>query len=291
MTGLKDIMELLAGWAAQSGVNLSPPNGWPSPPTLIAVLLVLGVILALWGSRLLRLFYVLTFTGVGGALGVKVARMANVDALIGLVIGAGIIGLIGHLLFRWWVGVTAACCAALLLLTWAASRNSEALIAALQEYHEQQQVVVVAAPPPAESPGNPDSPAGPTSVVAQATWALRTYVVDAFSYFRQTRHNAVTKVVIVAVLAWFTGLGIGLTLPRFTTILGTACVGVALIGLGLGVLLTTYSPATLDSMAGREKYVAVGSGVLILISLLVQVRHRRPVPQATDSPAPASKAV
>lgn len=290
MTGLKDIMDLLAGWAAQSGVNLSLPNWWPSPPTLIAILLVLGVILALWGSRLLRLFYVLTFIVVGGALGVKVARMANVDPLIGLVIGAGIIGLIGHLLYRWWVGMTAACCAALLLLTWAASRNSEALIAALQEYHEQQQVIV-AAPPPAQPPGNPDSPAGPTSVVTQATWALRTYVLDAFSYFRQTRHNAVTKVVIVAVLAWFTGLGMGLALPRFTTILGTACVGVALIGLGLGVLLTTYSPATLDSMAGREKYVAVGSGVLILISLLVQARHRRPAPQATAPPVPASKTV
>lgn len=291
MTGLKDIVDLLVDWAAQAGVKVSPPSWWPNTPTLVAVLLVLGILLALWGSRLLRLIYVLTFIVIGGALGVAVAKtVEKVDLLIGLVIGAGLAGLAGHLLFRWWVGMTAACCAALLVLAVAAARNSQELVVAMKEYHQQQRIVVVPAQP-AESPPVSDGPASQTSVAGQAAWALKAYLADAFSYFRQTRQDVVAKVVIVAVLAWITGLGMGLALPRFTTILGTACIGVAMISLGLGMLLATYSPATLDSAAGKERYVAIGLGVLLLISLIVQARHRRLAPQPSAPPAPAPKAV
>ncbi len=291
MTGLKDIMDLLAGWAAEVGVDVSPPSWWPSTPTLVAILLILGIVLALWGSRLLRLIYVLTFIVVGGALGVAVAKtVENVDLLIGLVIGAGLAGLAGHLLFRWWVGMTAACCAALLVLAVAGARNSQDLIAALKEYYQQQQVIVDP-PQQVEAPSASEDSSSQTLVVGQAAWALKAYVADAFSYFWQTRRDVVTKVVIVAVLAWITGLGMGLALPRFTTILGTACIGVAMISLGLGMLLATYSPATLDSAAGKERYVAIGLGVLLLISLIVQARHRRLALQPSASPAPAPKAV
>lgn len=289
MTGLREIFNLLADWAAQGGVEMSRPGWWPNPPTLIAALLVLGVILAFWGSRLLRLIYVLAFIVLGGILGVMVARKTNTDLLIGLVIGAGLIGLIGHLLFRWWVGVTAACCAALLVLTVAANQNAENLISALMEYHQQQKVLVVPPPPPGTSAG-PESRPSPALMMGQVMWTLKAYLLDAFSYFRQTRQNVVAKVVIVAILAWITGLGMGLALPRFTTILGTACIGVAMISLGLGMLLATYAPETLNSVMSKDKYVAAGLGIVLLVSMIVQARHRRSAAQPSACPVPPPKA-
>src|SRR5690349_339609 len=83
--------------------NHVPPERWPNATLWSALALPIGLIMAFWGARILRTLYVLGFMAVGAYYGMKVAQseQIKVDALVGLILGAGLAGLIGHLLFRW----------------------------------------------------------------------------------------------------------------------------------------------------------------------------------------------
>jgi hypothetical protein len=277
MTGVKETIDLLVGGAAFVKSHVTLPDWWPSTVALAIGAVVVGVLLALWGSRLLRLLYVLVFLAAGGAVGKRVAESAGVDILIGLVLGAGLAGLAGYLLFRWWVGVTAACCAAMLIVSVALVRNEADVQAAMKEY---QQSAGVASPltRPSES-----RQAGEAATVA------RSYVTGALNYFWKNHRDVFYRVALVVGLAWLTGLGMGLTLPRFTTILGTSCIGVLLIMVGAGVLSSVYWSSAWETIEGQDKWLLIGAGVLLLFSLIWQSRHRRPVATAPP-PAPQAPA-
>ncbi len=289
MIGLRDIVDLLAMCAEYIRARVPPPEWWPSALTLAVILMVAGFVLAFWGNRLLRLVYVLTFIALGGAVGVSIARAAGVDLLIGLVLGAGIAGLAGHLLFRWWVGMTSGCCAALFVLAFAAGRNSADLQTALSEY-AQNHPIAIPLSQPAEAPAAPDGSSPTMAAARQAGSALKDYAVGAFRYFSENHQGVVARVVVVTALAWITGLGMGLCLPRFTTILGTSYIGVTLVGLGFGVLLSGYSPTALETVENNDKWLFGVLGVLLLTSLIVQARQRRTTAQPPAAPAPAPKA-
>ena len=119
---------------------------------------------------------------------------------------------------------------------------------------------------------------------------MKEYAQGAFRYFTENHKGVVARVVVVTVLAWITGLGMGLCLPRFTTILGTSCVGVSLVALGLGMLVSQSSPTALEAAENNDKWVFAGLGILLLISLIVQARQRRKAAQPPAAPAPAPKA-
>jgi len=290
MIGLKPLIDLLTAWAADVQSQVSLPEWWPGPVVPAIGALVLGLVLALWGSRLLRLICVLVFIAVGAAAGVAVARSTGVDPLIGLVLGAGVAGLVGHLLYRWWVGVTAACCAALLVLAVAAVRNLPDVQASMKEFHEQRGRAITSSLP-AEAAAVSAEGGDPRSTVRVLVAAARSYVSEAFSYFRQKRADVVYRVAVVAALAWFTGLGMGLTLPRFTTIVGTSLAGVLLMAAGLLVLAGKHAPAALEAAESHENWFLSVCGVILFVSLIVQARHRRPAPAAAPvAPAPPQKA-
>jgi hypothetical protein len=289
MIGLKAIVDFLVGWTANVKLQVTLPSWWPSAVTLAIGAILIGVILALWGGRLLRLVYVLGFIVLGGAVGVHVARAAGIDLLIGLVLGAGIAGLAGHLLYRWWVGMSVACCAALLVMGVAAVRNLPDVQASFQQFQEQRGTAA-SSPRPLEAATASGKPADSSEVLSQAALVLRAYVTEASQYFWQAHRDVVYRVGVVVGLAWITGLGMGLTLPRFTTILGTSCIGLIMILVGSGVLAAQYWPAALEAAESRDQWVLVGAGVLLLISLVMQARHRRPLLPPPAPPAPASKA-
>jgi hypothetical protein len=289
MIGLRNIVDLLARCAEYVRAHVPPPEWWPSALTLAVILMAAGFVLAFWGNRLLRLVYVLTFIALGGAVGVSIARAAGVDLLIGLVLGAGIAGLAGHLLFRWWVGMTSGICAAVFVLAFAAGRNSADLQTALSEYARNHPVAIPLSQP-AEAPAASDGSSPTTAAARQIGLALKDSALGAFRYFSENHQGVVARVVVVTALAWITGLGMGLCLPRFTTILGTSCLGVALLALGLGMLLFRYSPAALEAFENNDKWVFGVLGVLLLMSLIMQARQRRTTAQPPAAPVPVPKA-
>lgn len=288
MMGFKSTIDLLAEWAQYVQLHVAQAGWWPGTTTLAVGAVAAGVVLALWGNRLLRLIYVLTFIAAGGWLGVRVTRAANVDPLIGLVLGAGVAGLVGHLLYRCWVGVTAACCGALLVVVVAAIRNGSDVQVSISEFHEQRGKAIVSSMP-AEAADASTGQGACSAALGQVASVARTYVGEAFAYLRRQRPDLVYRVAVVAVLAWFTGLGMGLTLPRFTAIVGTSLCGVLLMATGLGMLAYRHAPAVLETVDGHQRLFLACLGVVLLSSLFMQAR-RRQTPAPPAKPAPATRA-
>lgn len=285
MIDFKTIVDFIISRSAEVQSRLPQLDWLPGATTLAVGAIVIGLVLSLWGNRLLRLFYVLVFIGAGGAAGVHAARATSVDLLIGLVLGAGMAGLAGHLLFRWWVGVTAACCAALVVISTAGVRNLPDVQAAFEAFHKERGVGVVASQ--TSEAATPEGAEQLTPDLRGAAIVVKTYLSEAADYFYRHQPDLVYRVIIVAALAWVTGLGMGLSLPRFTTIVGTSCMGVLLIFLGVAVLASRHSPGVFETSQSHGKWVVGIVGVVLLGSLIVQSRPKRAV-AAPPAPPPAA---
>ncbi len=270
MVDIQGVSDLLgSGFAILR--NHLPPDRLPENPGGWAALLIpLGVVLALWGARLLKTAYVLGFMAAGAAVGLNLARANSIDQLIGLFLGAGLAGLVGHFLFRWWVGATAAICAVLLVTFLSASKP----VQMLKEYEEHRLGM---------SSGTYALPAAP----ADSEVSLVRYLEDFRTFLLQNKQDFVYKSAFVLGLAGLLGLGIGILLPRLTMIVGTSCVGVITASTGLGGVLSSKWPDAWGWAAANAGWCLGAAGVLLVASMLFQARKRRtalPVP----APLPAA---
>ena len=68
-----------AGFVRQSCV----PGWQPSATLASAAAIVAGFVIAMWGARLLRAFFVVSFMIAGAAIGVHLARRFDVELLVG----------------------------------------------------------------------------------------------------------------------------------------------------------------------------------------------------------------
>jgi len=259
---------------------------WSLNPTWTAGIAVLaGLVLALWGARLLRTVYVLALMAVGAAIGVSLARRLQIDPLIGLVLGAGLLGLIGHLLYRWLVGLTAGVCAALVVAVlaapWLADR-AEAFADDLLAGTAGQRIFA-----------DETSADGPTADVAEGAMTPvvgpQTFVTALASSLWEAKRQELTKLGVLVAAAILLGLGLGVVLPKFTTIIGTSFVGVLALTSGAATLLSRHLPSLWDSVLANTSWFLGGAGLLLLVSLAFQARqgHLREV---VSAPAPAAEA-
>ena len=242
-----------------------PPQYLPNPTWAAVILVAVGVILAVFGARLLRTAYVTAFLAAGGAVGVRIAQHHQVDMLIGLVLGALLAGLIGHLMFRWWVAVTAGACAVLILAATAGPKYLPSEMQAFKAYRVQ------AAQSAAELP--------------EAAPSLD----ELSAFYWGHRHDVAVKALVVAGLAFLCGLGFGLVLPRLTVVVGTSLIGVLAILLGGGALVTMYRGDWWDVATTHPPWFLGAVAVLLVVSLVMQT-SRGPVPASSSGPAPTPAA-
>jgi len=107
------------------------------------------------------------------------------------------------------------------------------------------------------------------------------------------RRDRAYRVMFVLGLAWLTGLGMGLTLPRFTMILGTSVVGVLCLAVGLGLVISRYWQGLWSVLVKHAPLSLAGLGVVLILSLLYQMRRGRLVavsPRPLETPPPVSAA-
>ncbi len=274
MVGAKEVVDLVSGAAALVRDHALPSGYWPDPTTVAAVAVVAGAVLALWGGRLLRAFYVLAFMAAGAAAGVRLARVAGVDDLIGLVLGGGLAGLTGYLFYRWWVGMTAGICAMLVVVAVAGARNLPVIQSQLQAFTDHRLGVGTGR----YVPGLPE-------LQANRGEPVPAYLAEFGAYYWDTQREAVYRIAFILGLTGLIGLGMGLILPRFTTILVTSLIGVLGLALGTGLLISTYRPGWWAVILGRVAWFLAGLGVVLIVSLAYQARHGRPVSAPPAAPA------
>jgi hypothetical protein len=294
MINLQAMIDRVLSWVqfSQSYWSLE----WPLSGMVTAFLAVgVGVVLAFWGARLLRMFYVMGFMAAGAAAGVYLAGELEVDPLIGFVLGAGVLGLLGHLLFRWWVALTAGLCAVVVVSLvggpWLADR-AEGLADRLSEratgqpYFEQATtrsapaVAVFEAMPTSTASadsgeGERPTPLGFLVALGKTVWA------EHQPYAKRLAFGAAAAAVLAVLL--------GLFLPRLTMILGTSLVGVLAITVGGAVVLEGMAPSFWEGLCKHMSWMWAGVALVLLVSVTFQARSGRvrevaaAVPTATSS--------
>lgn len=240
-------------------------------PTLAAIVAVpVGLMLACWGARLLRVVFVLAFMAAGAGVGVRFAAQVPIDALFGLVVGGGIAGLVGHLFYRWWVGVTTGFLAVLLV----AILGGQQLADQCQAFQDQRLGVATDEYrlPPATTMA---------TTIPESWWAGLSEVV---TQFWNDRQEFAIRSVAVSGLAWFFGLIFGLVFPRFTTVLMTSLVGVLVAAVGVGLLLSLHVPSLWQHIVSHSQWALAAVGLGLMGSLLLQLSDfHRPSPTASSA--------
>ncbi len=304
MIDMSAMLDRLADWArfAESYWSVGPAldSFWTA-----VLALVVGLILSLWGARLLKAAYVIGFMVAGATVGMGVARTYEVDPLIGFVIGAGVLGLVGHLLYRWWIGLTAALAAAAIVVAvsapWA-PREAEAFADALLQQAGGRQLFAPESQPTSGSPAvvvapgdldgrtidwltvaaglkPPEGQARPEPLAVLAAWvkALWAAVPDEL---RQAG--------LLAGVAGLLGLALGVVLPRFTTIVGTSAIGVLAMAGSVAYFLSEKMPGAWQSVQAQPVWFWACVGLILVVSLAFQARRgklRQIAPVAPVEPA------
>lgn len=250
------------------------PDDWIRYPNITAACVaVAGLILAFWGTRLLKTIYILGFMVLGAAVGFRIGSDLKIDTLVGLTFGAGVAALIGYLFYRWWVGVTTGVAAVLLVLVvaWPKVANQE------RSFQDFQQEV---------GSGEYVLPQ-PGAAERQSIW---THFGELGSYLWREQRAFGNRLMFAAGLAWLLGMVMGLLMPRFTTVMGTSVLGVLLVSAGAGVLLYRNWPDAWRRLSTHPDWYLIGMGALLIVSSWHQVRPGRVrVPPAVGTESPASE--
>jgi hypothetical protein len=231
---------------------------------------VIGSVLVLWGARVLRAGFVFAFMITGAMLGKQFAGSIQIDLLIGLVIGAGLAGLIGYAVYRWCLGVTVAAVIAMLAI---ATVSAPAMLNERQAFEDFRLGVGTGQYLP--------------SVPSAYTWT------DVRGYFWDQPHgrDVVTKslgpVAVVAMIGFIWSV----LAPRLAAILATSVLGSVFLAAGIGVLVAVKWPDTWTRIQDNSGWAVAAVVCVWLFSMMYQLTHpaRRPA-AAPVVPAPAPTA-
>ena len=237
------------------------PAEWMISPTIAAALFLLGgFALAMWGARMVRGLLILGFVGGGLWGGYAVSQHVSVSPLACTIGGAAVLGLLGALLYRLWIGVAWSVLLSAIALTtlgyqqvlphWATFQD-EQLPAALSPADLYQ-------PPTPEQQAEYNDPE-PAAVLAKFG-----------DYLAEQRPTLRRNALLLSGAVGVAGLLMGLLAATLTTILGTSLLGVLFIGTGLTYFLNRFSPETLQPLIDRPAAASAGVVGVVLLSMLVQ---------------------
>lgn len=259
------------------------PDWQPDGVFVAGAAIVSGLIVALWGGRLLRACFVLGFMVAGAGIGVRYARRLDIELLVGLVLGAGVLGLIGHFMHRWWVALGTGVCAALVVVMVGTPWIWSEVESFSDNYLRPGSAIRIAGAAEAAAARGTQG-AAPPVVAAPAFW-------QAFgSHLWTEKHSQLQRLAVLAGIAAVLGVVLGLVLPRFTTALGTSIIGTGSAVVGAAVLLIRHRRAWWDAVLAKPSWFLGVVALMALAAFVVQIRHRRgpAIPAAPVEPAAAA---
>ena len=238
-------------------------------PTAL-VMLVLGIGVAVLGAKLARFTITSVFILAGAGTGYLFSHAYQFPPLICMLTAALFVGLIGHLAFRFWVGLGLSVVLAGLVV----GGFSYARLAPHVTTFEQQVVKVSdgqgALPLAGESKAD--------SVMAPRQWFSR------FTAFVQERDADAERVgSALAALALMTGLLIGLVAARLALIVSTSALGTFLALGGTGALFSHFGSADYRLGSSHPVVVGLAVGAFFATSLFLQTwMTRKPKKESSD---------
>jgi hypothetical protein len=237
------------------------PAEWMVSPVIAAALFILGgFALAMWGARMVRGLLILAFVGGGLWGGYVVSQHLSVNAIACTIGGAAVLGLLGALLYRLWIGVAWSVLLSAIALTMLGYRE---VLPQWSAFQDQQLAVTL-------SPGDPYQPPSPEQQAAYNDPEPTVVLAKFGDYLAEQQPTLRRNALLLSGAVGVAGLLMGLIAATLTTILGTSLLGVLFIGTGVTYFLNRFSPETLQPLIDRPAAAFAGVVGVVLLSMLVQ---------------------
>ncbi len=260
------------------------PSEWMVSPVVAAVLcLVGGLILSLWGARMVRGLFILAFVGGGIWAGYAAGMRMQINPYIGAAAGAALLGVVGVLMFRLWIGVAWAALLTMVALTMLGSRQ---VLPHWGPFQEANLTLITGT-----AALDPYQPPTPEQQAEFNDPQLGTVLSRFGEYLTQQQPTLRRNALLLTGIAAVAGLLMGLIAANLTAIVATSVVGVGLMGTGATYFLQRLSPETLQTLINKPAASAAGLVVLLLLTMGVQwlqMRQNKPGAGAAAAPAVAA---
>ena len=262
MDGYQGMMELQQLAEGQMTHSVVVPTG--------VVMLIAGLVIGLFGARLVRPALTLGFALAGAAAAGQLAQVLNWPVGLTAGMAAVVVGGFGYLTHRLWVGVSVAVFMAALAI---GLFSYYRVLPQIGPFAEQQTALVTTVAPQ----GGFTLP-DPQQQGAISSGSPQGLARNFWTYLDQQQAGVQRKLVMVGAGAALVGLLLGLVATRWALILCTSLVGTSLISFGGMVLASVFVS---DWYAGALEHPIHLSGgwlvvLLALIALQSAQKKRRP---------------
>lgn len=275
---MSDISPILEQFRLFVGQHV-PPNMLSKVVPVAVACLLAGVALSVFGAKLARFGFSAAFVLLGGFAGHWFAGEFGYPALPCALVGGVMIGTIGHMTHRLWVGVVTAVVLSLLALGFFGFHR---IAPHLPEFNEKMVAgyavngtAEVALSSPKEQEAYLDR--------SRRQWAQGLWQhITAKDVHLERQGKALAIVVLIA------GLCVGVVVGRWMLVLATSLLGTGLVTLGVATLCSRVMPESYQAFAGHPGMVGIGVGGFLVTSLIVQTLLTRKAPSTapvSDSPA------
>ena len=241
-----------------------PKDQLPNAVYVGGAALLVGVVLALWGAKLLRPIFALTFVASGAWYGGEIATQFGISETIGIVIGAAVMGVLGYVLYRMWVAGTSAVLVAAIALCIYGAYNVMPHWSAYQQPAQVTEFYVG----PAD---NPDADAWQMLVIS---------LQDFWAYLQEKEADVTRHATLLLCVAAVVGFLLGLFAERTVTIVWTSALGVMVGSVGIVALCVHARPGWRSYLWEHPQWVLIVLGCLWILALGVQLQGKRVVASA-----------
>ncbi len=244
-------------------------------PVAILVLIV-GIAISVLGAKLARVGLTAGFVGLGALGGYKFGLHAGFPPPLCALVGAGMIGVIGHMTFRLWVGAAVAVVLATLAL---GTFSYEKVLPHVSEFERTQMVAL-----PASANGSSEfavpTPGEQQAYLRQKPLELATQFWD-YATVQDVgmERNAHT----IGLAAMVTGLFLGVVAVRWALVISTSLLGTMLVATGVGTLFAKSFDGSYQTFLDHPGVGATVAGVFLLTSLTLQAMLTRKTPDECDA--------
>ncbi len=243
------------------------------------ICLLAGVALSVLGAKLARVGLSAAFVLLGGFGGLWFAREFGYPAPPCALVGGVMIGMIGHMTHRLWVGVAAAVVLSSLALGFFGYHR---IVPHLPGFSETMV---------ARSPVNGTTGFALSSPKEQQAYLDRSPRQWAEGLWERATAKDVhleRQGKALAIAALVTGLCMGLIAGRWMLVLATSLVGTALVTFSVATLCSRAMPESYQAFAGHPGMVGIGVGGFLATSLIVQTLLTRKAPSTAPESAATS---
>jgi len=224
------------------------------------IFLIAGIGLSVLGAKFARFGMTGFAVMLGGWGGYAFAQYNSFPPILGAMVGALLVGIIGYQTFRIWVGLGTAIVVGLIAVSVFGQKELRPYLA---EFNESQLRV--------DERGETVF-ALPTAEGQQVYWngGFKEYVSSFTNYLADRDMRALQNGRAIGMVALLTGLCVGLMATRWALILSTSLVGTLLVAVGAAALLVQSLPKACVAFDKNPGLAAAGLGGFLITSLILQ---------------------